>query len=385
MILNDKHEKHAKLARPQLGEFNRNELAILGTTCGNIRVLANQIIQVLAARYQVAFVDADHKAPDVDQDSALVHGAALEFTDKISHRSFNYQQNFNAFENRTWFNNQDLVLVNGNHFQAQAQIAVIDPVKPLEKKLNKLTQIQLILLANGVDRVPDYLTAHLPAGAAIPVLPLSDTVAITNFIHQYLASRQPALHGLVLAGGQSQRMQTDKGSIEYFGKSQRQHVYDMLNRYCTETYISYADAATVNQHEVLPVVLDTFTGLGPFGGILSAFQSNPNAAWLTVACDLPYLSHQTLQRLIDARNTSKLATCFLNTSSQFPEPLITIWEPRAYTVMLQFLSQGYSCPRKVLINTDVELIQAPDEQEFENVNTPQQREEALRQLAARRS
>ena len=57
----DKHDKHAKLTRPALGEFNRNELTILGTTCSNIRSLANQLIQELYAKYQIAFVDADHK------------------------------------------------------------------------------------------------------------------------------------------------------------------------------------------------------------------------------------------------------------------------------------------------------------------------------------
>jgi len=38
--------------------------------------------------------------------------------------------------------------------------------------------------------------------------------------------------------------------------------------------------------------------------------------------------------------------------------------------LLQALSQGYSCPRKVLINSDVEMLQVPDAKELENVNDP---------------
>lgn len=363
--------------RPALGEFHRNELAILGTTCGNIRTLSNKIIQELYAKYQVAYVDADHKAPQIDEDSVLTQGANLEFTDKITYRSLSYKQSFNSFQNYSLFNEQDVVLVNGNHFKAHSQIVVIDPVKPLEKKLEKLTNIQLILLAYGVDAIPDYITQHLPVGSSVPVLKMNDTLAISTFIDKFLTQRLPQLNGLVLAGGKSQRMQTDKGSLEYFGKSQRLHVHELLSQHCTDVYISYADTHAVNKDENLSYVLDTFTGLGPFGGILSAFQSNPNAAWFTLACDLPYLSSETLAYLVAHRNPSKLATCFVDAENKFPEPLITIWEPRAYPIMLRFLSQGYSCPRKVLINSDVELLQAPVIADLQNVNYPEEKQAAM--------
>jgi molybdopterin-guanine dinucleotide biosynthesis protein A len=379
-IIMDKHEKHAKLARPQAGEFHRNELAILGTTCSNIRKLANSLTQELYAKYAIAYVDADHKAPEGAEDSVLASGASLEFTDKITSRNLNYKATFNTFQNKSFFYNQDLVLVNGNHFNAQSQIVIIDPAKPLEKKLDKLTNIQLILLADGVDVLPPYIIKHLPPGAAAPILKLNDTLSIAGFIDKYLAQRMPLLNGLVLAGGQSQRMQTDKGSIEYFGKSQRLHVHELLSTVCTETYVSYADTQSVKPEEQLPVITDKFLGLGPFGGILSALQHNPDAAWLTVACDLPYLSAETLQFLAAHRNPSKLATCFIDSDQKFPEPLITIWEPRAYSVMLQFLSQGYSCPRKVLINSEVELLHAPVAEDFQNVNHPEERDAAMADL-----
>jgi molybdopterin-guanine dinucleotide biosynthesis protein A len=376
----DKHQKHAKLMRPLLGEFHRNELAILGTTCNNIRTLANKLSQELYNKYKIAFIDADHKEPETDDNSVLSHGASLEFTDKITYRSLNYKASFNDFQKRNLFNDQDLVLVNGNHFKAQSQIVVIDPVKPLDQKLEKLTNIQLILLADGVETLPSYLLQHLPAGAAAPILKLNDTLAITGFIDNYLVQRSPQLNGLVLAGGQSQRMQTDKGSLDYFGKSQRLHVHEILSAHCNKTYVSYANAQAVNEQEQLPVILDAFTGLGPFGGILSAFQANPNSAWLTVACDLPYLSAQTLAYLVEHRNPSKMATCFIDSDNKFPEPLITIWEPRAYPIMLQFLSQGYSCPRKVLINSEVEILQAPVVEDLQNVNYPEERETAMANL-----
>ena len=120
--------------------------------------------------------------------------------------------------------------------------------------------------------------------------------------------------------------------------------------------------------------------MGPYGAILSAFREHPNHAWLTVACDLPLLSQATIETLVAKRDPSRVATCFHNPDTKFPEPLITIWEPRAYPILLEFLSQGYSCPRKVLINTDVKEIVVEQVEFMENVNDPSAYEEMLQKI-----
>ena len=209
----------------------------------------------------------------------------------------------------------------------------------------------------------------------VSVLPFNQTELIATFIKDLLRANKPKLNGLVLSGGKSLRMQADKGGINYHGKSQRAYVFEQLSAICDEVFISVRDDQQTA--EGLPAITDRFVDLGPYGGILSALQSNPNAAWLTVACDLPYLTEGTLNYLTANRNPSKIATAFLDSDGQFPEPLITIWEPRAYPVLLQFLSQGYSCPRKVLINADIELLSAPAVDELRNVNHPEEREQAL--------
>jgi len=80
-----------------------------------------------------------------------------------------------------------------------------------------------------------------------------------------------------------------------------------------------------------------------------------------------------LQQLIAQRDPSKIATAFYNSDTDFPEPLITIWEPKSYPILLHFLSLGYSCPRKVLINSDVKVVRLMDESVLVNVNTEEER------------
>ena len=162
----------------------------------------------------------------------------------------------------------------------------------------------------------------------------------------------------------------DKGSVNWHGKEQRYYMAELLKEYCDGVFISCRETQKGEINAAYNTLTDTFTELGPYGAILSAFRQNPDSAWLVVACDLPLLDAQTLQYLIDNRNVSSIATAYESTFDGFPEPLITIWEPKSYPVLLAFLAQGYSCPRKVLINSDTTLLKAVNADALTNVNTP---------------
>ncbi|MEO6908817.1 MAG: NTP transferase domain-containing protein [Abditibacteriaceae bacterium] len=186
----------------------------------------------------------------------------------------------------------------------------------------------------------------------------------------------PTLNGLVLAGGKGRRLGRDKGLIKWQGKEQRYHIADILKKQCEEVFISCrADQQSeiLNGYQPLP---DTFLDLGPYGGILSALRAQPDHAWLVVACDLPLLDAETIQFLIQHRNRKTIATTFQSPHDGLPEPLITIWEPESYPVLLSFLAKQYSCPRKVLINSETTVLQPPNLDALMNVNTPEDAEKA---------
>ena len=375
-----KHQKHTALTRPNFGNFNRQEWAILGTTCGNIQKLTRGIIKQLSSKYSLGYVDADHKNADENTESkienALNSGAGLEYMDMIDFHRFDTKNKFNEFQYRQWFSEQDAVLVNGNHFKGKQQVLVIDPKKEdsLRRKLDRLTDVKAIIFAEGEKEVYDFLKAQIENWRDLPTFKLDEVPEISNWLESQLQKSEAPLNGLILAGGKSQRMGKDKATLSYHGIPQTVYVTNLLENFCNEIFLSCREDQA-DQFQDHQIIKDTFTGLGPFGAILSAFRENPNVAWLVMAIDLPLVDEAFLTELTSYRNTSKNATAFLNPATGFPDPLITIWEPRSYSTLLQFLAQGYSCPRKTLINSNIELIESVQGHKLKNVNNPEEYQE----------
>ena len=372
------HRKHAKLRRPAYGTFSRNEWAILGTSSSQIEELAYALTERLSQKYKVAYVNAEHKsnreaAVQNSKTTAMNHGAALTYTDKGTFHRFDEKTSLGSFQFRQHCNRQDLVLVQGHHFPAKKQIVVLDPQgeAALSRQLDRLTDVALILSTASQAEIYPFLK-EIEGIERVPMRSSEDIDGITTFLEEQLQASVPALYGLVLAGGKSQRMGTDKGAIDYHGKAQREYAADLLRSYCEETFISCRREQLDTLESHYPLLPDTFEGLGPFGAIVSAFREYPDQAWLVVACDLPLLDRESLGKLVESRHRSKIATAFNSPVNAFPEPLIAIWEPRSYPILLSFLAQGYSCPRKVLINSDIALIDAPRPEALMNVNRPEE-------------
>ena len=376
------HKKHATLVRPALGNFGRNEWAFLGAPCTNIKLLADTIINALSAKYKCAYADTSHNDEMIKPPGRIANGAILEYTDQVNCGQYNFKDALSPVLFRQQFNEADLVLVNGNHQQAKAQVVIIyeNKITSLQKRVDNLTNVQLILLDDRVDGVFDFVKEAVPQWQSLPTYRMSDTENIIAFFESQMQNARPVLNGLALAGGQSQRMGFDKSTVNIYGKEQRYYMADLLKNYCNEVFISCRADQNENIDVGYKAIEDTFTGLGPFGAILSAFRQNPDQALLVVACDLLLLDKDILNFLVSNRSVASLATAFKSEHDDFPEPLITIWEPKSYPVLLAYLAQGYSCPRKVLINSDINLLRAPNPTALSNVNTPDDLDRIKREL-----
>ncbi len=187
------------------------------------------------------------------------------------------------------------------------------------------------------------------------------------------------LYGLVLTGGKSTRMKKDKAALVYHGKEQAIVCFELLASVCEKVFISSrVDQISSPAIQELPQIYDRkeFSDSGPLAGILSAMHTHPDAAWLVLACDLPYVDQTTLQFLIDNRNPQKTATAYRSSHDGLPEPLCAIYEPQGVGNVLAFLKKGITCPQKILINSDTHLIEPQNPQALENINNPDEYQQA---------
>jgi len=192
------------------------------------------------------------------------------------------------------------------------------------------------------------------------------------------------LYGLVLAGGKSTRMGTDKGLIDYHGLPQQEHLYHLLNTVCETTFISLRKEQEVQTPFGFATIADENKYRGPFNGMLSAHTRHPEVAWLVLACDLPLIDVPALEHLIAERASEKVATAFAHKENPLPEPLCAIWEPHALQKAMGYLEAGNgTCPRKFLIKHDTKLVFPKEEHVLLNANSKDEYQQAIQKLALR--
>jgi len=179
------------------------------------------------------------------------------------------------------------------------------------------------------------------------------------------------VYGLVLTGGKSLRMGKDKSFINYHGKPQQEHLYNVLKTFLPKVYISHRSGQKIVSG--LDNIEDQFKIESPLNGILSAFQHNPKVAWLVVACDMPLIGTKEVSLILKERKPKKLATCFLGTD-QKPHPLFTIYEPNAYQSLKKHASKSIS-PRAFLMANDINIVTATSNDFLRNANSPEEYDE----------
>jgi len=170
-------------------------------------------------------------------------------------------------------------------------------------------------------------------------------------------------------------MGSDKAELVVDGNlSLRDRGLQLLDAVTTETHLSIAqDDQRSYQSDT---IRDLRPDAGPLAGLEAAFQQAPGAAWLVTACDLPFLTASVLQFLREARDPDRAATCFTSRFDGKPEPLCTIYEPSAATVLTQALTGKMRCARKFLSSLHRRDLDLPDESALDNCNRPEDLEEA---------
>ncbi|NNC86108.1 MAG: NTP transferase domain-containing protein [Bacteroidia bacterium] len=368
-VNSNEHNKHPKLAQAVTGHFHKNEWSILGTDCTTIKSIS-ETLTLSQSKLKAIYVDADH-----DDENTTFYSKSGKMMVNCNFHMLNDEYGI-----QMQCNEADFVLVNGNHYRASKQIIVVDKEKEgsLLRRISDCNNVEMILVKNNTELFP-FLKSMLGENATnIPVYDIDDVKGYTDYFAKQFNERRPEVTALILAGGESKRMGEDKSQMDYHGMPHELYTAKLTSDMGFKTIISKQEGYKGTQE--YPILRDKLTGMGPFGAICSAMMYNPNTAWLVISCDLPFVNKELINTLIKNRDISKFATTVKAINKEFPEPLITIYEPKAYQRFLELMSRGVSCPRKVIINSDVKVVELEDERLIQNVNTPEEYKDALNDI-----
>jgi molybdopterin-guanine dinucleotide biosynthesis protein A len=180
------------------------------------------------------------------------------------------------------------------------------------------------------------------------------------------------LLGLVLAGGRSRRFGSDKAAIRVQGRALLEKTVILLQPSVEAVYVSVrADQTDDRLRREFSLLVDREADLGPAGGLLAAHALRPDAAWIVLACDLPFMDEAAVAHLIGSREVTRAATAYRSDDDGSPEPLCAIYEPDTLARFRHQVDTGGSLsPRGFLMSADVKCIKPSRGRVLLNVNTP---------------
>jgi len=175
--------------------------------------------------------------------------------------------------------------------------------------------------------------------------------------------------GVILAGGKSSRMGTDKGLIDLDGKPMITHVINVLQKVASKVII-IANNPSYNQFN-LEVYPDLFPEKGPVGGIYTALNCSKTEKNIILSCDTPFVNEKLLNNLLLQSKDYEI------TVSKFKNkihPLIGVYSQSVKTIFEENLNKNRLKLGLVNQQTELNIVHYNDcdfdEKIFFNINTP---------------
>ena len=179
--------------------------------------------------------------------------------------------------------------------------------------------------------------------------------------------------GVILAGGKSSRMGSNKALLPYRGGRFIEAIYRQLSSLFEEVLVV---TNTPEQYAFLgcPMVPDLYQDMGALAGLHAGLAHSRTPHIFAVACDMPYLSNAVIRTLVARRHQSDV---IIPEGENGLEPLHAVYCRSCLPAMETALQTGkrrlvsfFSEARVVIVPGDTVRFVDPQLNSFRNINTP---------------
>lgn len=186
--------------------------------------------------------------------------------------------------------------------------------------------------------------------------------------------------GIILAGGKSKRMGTNKALLKVDGLTIIERIVEELRKIISDIIIvtnHFEDYQFLN----LPMVEDKIKGKGPLAGIQAGLAESKNEKNLIVACDMPFISTELGAFLLQILNEYEAAVPEV---SGMLHPLYAAYRKETLEAVNRAIADENLKIRHFLKMVNAKIVKENDfpftlnEKFLYNMNHPEEYEQALR-------
>jgi molybdopterin-guanine dinucleotide biosynthesis protein A len=142
--------------------------------------------------------------------------------------------------------------------------------------------------------------------------------------------------GIILAGGKSKLMGTEKGLVKFNGKPLIEYALEALKPLCDEVLISTNSSSYNNLG--YPVYADLIPDSGPMGGIFTSLLKSTNDLNFVLSCDTPLVDKHTVTKILENSDGSDVTVPWHG--NEFFEPLCAVYHKNTIPVFREFIRAG---------------------------------------------
>lgn len=186
---------------------------------------------------------------------------------------------------------------------------------------------------------------------------------------------------IILAGGKSSRMGTNKALLKINEKTNIERMVDKLKLLFDDIILVTNDS---EQYEFLglKMVPDQYPGMGPLAGVHAGLLASDCDVNVIVACDMPFVSAELAEALVDSRGDYDAVIPVINGKQH---PLFAVFHKKAAAEALACIGAGRLRMKHLLDQLNVRYVTETElqsysqldlERVFFNMNHPNEYEDA---------
>ena len=174
--------------------------------------------------------------------------------------------------------------------------------------------------------------------------------------------------GIILAGGKSQRMGTDKGLLPLNGKPFIKHIYEAMKPIFGDNIVVVSSNAAYDAFGYNRIE-DLVSDKGPVGGLYTALKQSKTKFNLVLSVDVPLITTELVKWLVDNHDDG-----YLVTQVQVGEkvsPLVAVYDRALRTLLGEHMAGNQLKLRDVIAEINPQTLMIPEKwsNQLQNINT----------------